>query len=237
MTGRARWLRICGTVLSVGLLTTGALLTAQSAGAITIPGTGGGRLGLEADGYPAHWTDMQPGDSVDWQVWPVLTGEPEAELTVEITRSGDLVQSADGLQLRLRSCAVPWQPPASAVPTDPQECAGGAGSTVVDGPMSAIAQNTILPLGRMTAGPGPYLLATFSIPSTIALTAQQQTDGWSGDFSFGFAAAGQTVTATPSGVIASTGIDPTGPILFGAGVILAGALLMLSRARNREATA
>jgi len=229
-----RWAHASTGVAAGLLIAAGALLAAQSAGAVTIPGTAGGRLSLEADSYPAHWTDVQPGDSVDWQLWPVLEGESGAELSLEITRSGDLVQTSDGLQLDLRSCPVPWQPAASAIPTAPQECAGGAGTTIVDGPMAAVPQNSSYLLGEMNAGPGPYLLATLSVPSTMVPSAQQQTDGWSADFSFGFAVAGQVVTVTPAGSLASTGIDPLGPILFGLGALLAGLVLAVSRLQARE---
>lgn len=216
-----------GIVIATLLVAGGALIAAQSAGAVQVPGTSGDHLTLEADSYPADWTSVQPGDAIDWQVWPVLTGEPDAALGLKIDRGGDLTATPDGLQLLLRMCPVPW----AGAPGN-LTCSGGAGTTIVNSPMMSIDPTHNYDLGTIDEGSGPYFLATLSIPSGMTISQQQAVQGWTGSFGFGFTASGELVTITPAGVLASTGVDPLGPLLIGAGILLGGALLTLSRARR-----
>lgn len=209
--------RIFGSLL---LAVVGSLIVTTPGNAVPIPGTGGRHLSLEADSYPAQWNEMSPGDSVDWQFWTVLSGQPDATLSVQITSSGDLAENSDGLRMLLRQCPIPWTE--SPAPTEPALCAGTPGSTVVDSPMASISPTTVYPLGEIRQGSGPYFLATLSIPAIMTLTQQQSMQGWEGNFALGLTAAGETATLGSDGGLAFTGADPTGFMLGGTGLLLGG---------------
>lgn len=219
-----RTLKLC---ISALLAIAGSVMIASPSNAVLIPGTGMHHLGLEADSYPAQWNEMSPGDSVDWQIWPVLSGQPDATLSLRIASSGDLTTTNDGLRLRLRSCPLPWS--AAPMSATPVFCSAGAGSTVVDSPMASIPSAKVYPLGEIEEGSGPYFLATLSIPVAMTLTRQHAIQGWSGSFAFGFSAAGETATLASDGTLASTGTSPFGPLLGGAGMVLGGLALATLR--------
>lgn len=212
------------------LVATGAVLVASSAPASADIISNGGALSLDATPGALADNSMAPGDTVYWPISANLDASTPGQLTLTILSNDPLATSAGGLEVALASCPDAWTIPSD--PTVAPTCDGGAGHTLIPTtPFADISSSTVWNLGQMSAVSSMPMIATISLPEDVPLSLQ----GTSGNLNFGFTALGDTENASPSDPakppLATTGIDPTGPILLGAGLLLAG--ITLGRLRSR----
>ncbi|WP_454704958.1 hypothetical protein [Schumannella luteola] len=180
-----------------------------------------GMLSLEASALPEWSQQMQPGDSVLWPISAMLEVSGHGELSVEIRHSGSLADDPQGLHLRLRECEREWIA---------DECPTGA-VTVVEGRLADIESGSVVDLGEIEPGGGPYFLAELSVPDTMPVELQ----GTDATIAFGFTASGDTATVTVPGGLPNTGANRLAPLAIGAGVVLVGLVLARQRVLRREA--
>jgi hypothetical protein len=216
--------------VSAVLVAAGAVLVASGVPASADIISNGGALSLDATPGALSDTSMAPGDTVYWPISAELDASTPGELTLQVLSSEPLATSAEGLEVSLASCPDAW-----TIPSDPSvapTCDGGAGHTLIPTTAFAdISSSKVWTLGDMSAVSTMPMMATISLPADVPASLQ----GTSGDLDFGFTALGDTENASPSDPagppLASTGVDPTGPIFLGAGLLLAG--LTLGRLRSR----
>lgn len=206
--------------VAAGLIATGAVLVATASSASADIITSGGVLSLDASPGALSDDTMAPGDTVYWPISADLNASTSGELSLRITSSGALASSSSGLRVSLASCPDAWSN--DPVPT----CDGGAGTTVIaQTAFSSINASKHWQLGSMAAVSQLPMMATISLPSDVPTTLQ----GTTATMNFGFTALGDTENASPSDpkppVLGLTGVDPTGPILLGLGLLLAGITL------------
>ncbi len=232
MSGLLRVLTVASFTAAGLMVAAGGILVATAANAEVVATTGNGILSLDA--APAILADdtMSPGDRIYWPITANLNAASAGHLTLKITSSDALATDTGGLRLAVASCPVPWTP--SGDPTVSPSCTGGLAVTVVaDTPLANVHASKIWNLGTMPRVSARNYLATISLPSSVPARLQ----GASGDLQFSFTALGDTVNAKPSDpggqTLAFTGLDPLGPALLAAGLLLAGFTLARVRSRAR----
>jgi hypothetical protein len=210
------------------LMAVGAVLVASAPQASADIITDGGALSLDA--APGVLTDdsMAPGDTIYWPISANLNASSSGSLTLQILSSQPLATDPNGLELQLASCPDAW-----TVPGDPSiapTCDGGAGTTIVPlTPFADISSTRHWDLGTLAAVSNLPMMATLSLPDNVPADLQ----GTSASVNFGFTALGDTENASPSDPVpplSVTGVDPTGPLLLGAGLLVAGVTLGRLRA-------
>jgi hypothetical protein len=221
-------------VAAAAMIGVGATLVATASSASADVITSGGVLSLDATPGTLADGTMAPGDTLYWPISANLDASTSGELSLQIRSSGALATSASGLRLSLFSCPDAWSN--DAIPT----CDGGAGHLLIaDTAFKSIDASKRWELGTMAAVSQMPMMATISLPPAVPTSLQDS----SATMNFGFTALGDTENATPSDprvpVLGFTGIDPTGPLLLGFGLLLAGATLGRLRvlARRRSAVA
>jgi hypothetical protein len=238
MTARHRLSAILGFGFAGALLASGATLVVSATAASADP-LSGGVLQLVATPGVLSNNAMAPGDTIYWPIDAKLDAATAGDLTLRITSSDALATDPGGLRLALASCPVDWTP--AVVPGDAPTCNGGSGTSVIpDTAFASLSASQVWDVGTVDAVSTTPLMATISLPGAVPSALQ----GASATVNFGFTALGDTVTASPSDprvrVLGLTGIDPTGPILLAAGLLLAGFTLARTRralvARDREAS-
>jgi hypothetical protein len=198
--------------------------------------TDGGALSLDAAPGVLSDDSMSPGDTIYWPISANLNATTSGKLTLQITSSQPLASDPGGLELQLASCPDAW-----TIPLDPSvapTCDGGAGTTILPlTPFANISPTKRWQLGTLEAVSNLPMLATLSLPSDVPADLQ----GESATVNFGFTALGDTENASPSDPVpplSITGVDPTGPLMLGVGLLLAGLTLgrlrILASRRSRE---
>jgi len=229
---------LIGFGVAAGLLAAGAVLVA-SAGVASADPISGGVLQLVATPGVLSKADLAPGDTIYWPVSADLNATTNGALTLQITSSQALATNPAGLRLALASCPVAWD--LTPTPADPPTCNGGAGTTIIpDSAFADISPTHTWDLGNVGAVSTTPMMATISLPDAVPSALQ----GASATVNFGFTALGDTENASPSDpkapVLGLTGVDPTGPALLAAGLLLAGFTLarvrtvIARRERNAE---
>lgn len=193
-----------------------------------------GRLVLRSDPASPQWTDMRPGDSVEWLIEASLTDVDEGSLSLQLSAEGELLD-AGAMTVHVQSCAVPFQRTGAEV-----GCAVG-GRTVL--PTSSLAQVTrensggysnVYDLAALHSGSPRHLLVSLSMSPSAD---QDATADASARIGIGLHAAGETPQA-PDGVLAVTGSDLVGDVLavalLGVGVTGLGLSLALWRSSRRR---
>ena len=226
---------LVGFGCAAALVVAGVVLVASATAASAAPLSGGVLQLVATPGVLADST-MAPGDHIYWPVTANLNASTEGTLTLQIFSSDALAADPAGLRLALASCPTAWVIPSD--PTVAPTCNGGAGTTIVpDTAFASISPTAVWHLGTIGAVSTTPMMATISLPGTVPSALQ----GASATINFGFTALGDTANASPSDpkvpILASTGIDPVGPILLAAGLLLAGLTLARLRAAQfrREA--
>jgi hypothetical protein len=237
MSVRHRVEAIVGFAVAAGLLATGAILVASAGPASAAPISGGVLQLVATPGVLSDQT-MAPGDTIYWPIDANLNATTTGELTLQITSSDLLATNPGGLRLALASCPVAWD--MSHTPAQPPTCNSGVGTTVIpDSAFANISASHVWDLGTVGAVSSTPMMATISLPGAVPSVLQ----GASASINFGFTALGDTANASPSDppvhVLGLTGVDPTGPALLAAGLLLAGFTLARVRAAlgRRERTA
>jgi hypothetical protein len=177
---------------------------------------------------------MAPGDNIYWPINVGLNASTSAHLTLKIVSSNLLATDPAGLRLALASCSAAWTMPSD--PTVAPTCTGGTEKPIIpEQPFAGIGASKVWDLGTIARVSSMPLMATISLAGTVPTTLQ----GAEGDMDFGFTALGTTVHADPSDppekILGHTGLDPVGPLLLAAGLLLAG--LTLARVRSRAGEA
>lgn len=101
--------RIASTVIAAGLLTTGALLTAQAAPPAFMRDDGDGDLYLLTPDATNQIGTLRPGESLDWAIGAGVEGEQTGMVMVSAMATGSLVEAEDSMTMTVRGCDVPWQ--------------------------------------------------------------------------------------------------------------------------------
>jgi hypothetical protein len=222
-----------GFLAAAVLATTGTLTLATSASAVIVPDTDG-VLSVDANTYPLFEDDVQPGETRYWSLTTMLDSDENGTLSLQLESDGVLASDPRALQLRFERCTAPWV--LSATPT----CAGTR-SVIVNQPLSQIDETLDRDLGTINPGTGPYFLAALSLPTQTPSEFMNQE----GTIGFGFTAQESTAiivipgdgddpSVTEGGGLARTGIDPLGPALLAAGLLLGGFILARQRTGRRE---
>jgi hypothetical protein len=214
---------------ATALVAVGAVLVASASSASADPISGGGVLQLVATPGVLADDSMAPGDTIYWPITADLNASTPGELSLRVESSDPLATSVAGLRLALASCPVAWVIPSD--PTIAPACRGGAGNILIpDTAFANISATEVWDLGTVAAVSTTPMMATISLPDTVPSALQ----GAAGTVDFGFTALGDTAHASPSDpsspVLGLTGVDPAGPILLAAGLLLAG----LTLARHRR---
>jgi hypothetical protein len=177
---------------------------------------------------------MAPGDTAYWPIAANLRASSSGALTLKITSSGLLAANSAGVHLTLARCRDAWS--TDPVPT----CDGGPGTVVIPSTAFAdISPSRVWNLGSMSAVSQLPMMASVSLPSSVPSTLQSTN----ASMTFTFTALGDTEKASPSDpkvpVLGLTGVDPTGPVFLGLGLLLAGLTLgrlrVLAGRRDAEA--
>jgi hypothetical protein len=232
MRARLRIEAWAGFGFAAALLAAGTLLVASAGSAFANPISGGVLQLVATPGVLAD-AAMAPGDTIYWPIDANLNASTPGELTLKIESSDALATNPAGLRLALASCPVAWS--TNSDPTVAPTCAGGSGSTIIpDSAFADITPTQVWDLGTVAAVSTTPMMATISLPGAVPSVLQ----GTSADINFGFTALGDTENASPSDprrhVLGLTGVDPTGPALLAAGLLLAG--ITLARVRSTLAS-
>ncbi len=219
---------LAGFGCSAALVAVGLVLVASASSASADPFSGGVLQLVATPGVLAD-RSMAPGDTIYWPITANLDASTPGKLSLQIDSSDALATNAGGLRLALASCPVAWTIPAD--PAVAPTCQGGPGTVLVPvTPFADISSTTAWPLGTMAAVSSMPMMATISLPGAVPAMLQ----GASGSVDFGFTALGDTEHASPSDpsgrVLGETGVDPTGPLLLAAGLLVAGITLARLRA-------
>ncbi len=229
MKGGARITALLGFATSGILVAGGAILVATASSASADPGSGGALSVVAAPTVLAD-NSMAPGDTIYWPINVGLNASTSGHLTLKVVSSNALATNPDGLRLALASCSVAWT--MSSDPTVAPTCAGGSEKTVIpEQPFASISATKVWDLGTIARVSTTPVMATISLAGAVPTELQ----GAEGDMDFGFTALGTTVHADPADppakVLGYTGVDPVGPALLAAGLLLAGFTLARVRAR------
>ena len=230
MRNGARMTALLGFATSGILVAVGAVLVAAagSASAGTVPD--GGSLSVVAAPTVLSDDSMSPGDTIFWPINVGLNASTSGHLTLKVVASNPLATDPAGLRLALDSCTVPWT--MGALATDPPTCAGTTKSIIPEQPFADISASKTWDIGTVARVSTLPMMATISLAGSVPTALQ----GAQGDMDFGFTALGTTVHADPADptvpILAHTGIDPVGPLLLAAGLLLAG--FTLARVRSRS---
>jgi hypothetical protein len=212
--------------VAAALVAVGGIMVASAPPASADIISDGGALSLDA--APGVLTDntMAPGDNIYWPISADLNASTSGKLTLQILSSQPLATNPKGLQLVLTSCPDAWTIPAD--PTVAPTCDGGPGTTII--PQTAFANISSTKrwnLGTRGAVSELPMMATLSLPADVPVSLQ----GANATVRFGFTALGDTEDASPSDPrLGETGVDPTGPLLLGLGLLVAGITLGRLRA-------
>lgn len=202
-----------------------ALAGAAHAAFVDVPSTDrAGHLVLSSDPYPAQFMDLSPGDVEYWAVKARLEDAARATLSLELRKSGELVEHPRGLEMEVDLCAVEWADLNSA-----PSCATGAQRIAVATPADDYAVSSpTFELEPLTADAPQFLLLSLAVADSAEARADATLMGLSGDMGVGLTAtafddipsargSGAT-TVTPS--LPATGFD--GRALAAVGGIAAG---------------
>ncbi len=219
-----------GVIFGVGIV---LVATAGSASAGTVPD--GGTLSVLAAPTVLSDESMSPGDNIYWPINVGLNASTSGHLTLKVVSSNPLATNPAGLHLALASCTVPWTMGTPA--TDPPTCSGTTTSIIPDQPFASISPTKVWDIGTVARVSTLPMIATISLAGSVPIELQ----GAQGDMDFGFTALGTTVHADPSDpavpILAHTGVDPLGPLLLAAGLLLAGfTLARVRRSASRNAS-
>lgn len=193
-----------------------------------------GRLVLRSDPASPQWTDMRPGDSVDWLIEASLADVDESSLSLQLSAEGDLLD-VGAMTVGVQSCAVPFQRTGAEL-----GCAAGVRTVL---PTSSLAQVTrensgaysdVYELAGLHSRSPRHLLVSLSVSPSADPKATADAAARIG---IGLHAAGETPPA-PDGTLAVTGSDLTADVLavalLGAGFIGLGMSLALWRSSRRR---
>lgn len=181
--------------------------------------------------------DLRPGESVYWQVGADLTENLAGSLVLELRKSGDLADHAEGLVVTIDRCSDAWTS-LDAVPL----CAADEHHVLVATPLDNLSnQSPIYDLAGIPLAHGKHLLVTLSL-NVAAGAAEEDLMGLSGEIGIGLTAAGLDLPAmpepagdvpgeAPGGALAATGIDVLALGLIALGAIGFGALAAARRRR------
>ncbi|MCS5498625.1 LPXTG cell wall anchor domain-containing protein [Cnuibacter physcomitrellae] len=206
-----------------------ALAGAAHAALIDVPPTGQpGRLVLSSDPYPAEFLDLSPGDAGYWEVGARIEGATKATLSLELRKSGDLVEYPRGLSMTVDVCAVEW----TGLDSMPV-CPTGAERITVATPENDYATSSpTFDLEPLTAAAPEYLLITLAVEDSPEARADQTLMGLTGDMAVGLtASAFDDVPVRPGGGGGGT-LPNTGGNLWALGAVgaLAAGLLGIGTA-------
>jgi hypothetical protein len=190
----------------------------------------GGILSFEVDQSGADGA-LEPGETRFWAIAPVLAAPGAARLSMRVFSEGELADTADGLQLAFRECAVPWQLGATESGGQPH-CPTGD-TAVLDAPFSAIGNEDTIALGTIDPGTGPYYLAAIGLPAATSnsTNAASATIGFSFDAMEAAASIVLPIGTGQPGRLATTGIDLVAPLALASGILALGFALVLNRRR------
>jgi hypothetical protein len=222
---------IAGFALATSLVIAGSILVAAAGSASADP-LSGGVLQLVATPGVLDDQAMAPGDVIYWPIAANLNASTTGTLSLKITSSDALATDPAGLRVALASCPVAWD--MSPTPALAPTCNGGTGSPILpETAFANISSTHVWSIGTMSAVSSMPMMATISLPSAVPSTLQ----GASASVNFSFTALGDTENASPSDppvhVLGLTGVDPTGPLLLAAGLLLGG--ITLARVRSTRA--
>lgn len=223
--------------VAAALLAAGGILVASAPPASADIISDGGALWLDAAPGVLSDDTMAPGDSIYWPISANLHASTSGKLTLQIISSKPLATNPNGLELALASCPDAWTIPSD--PTIAPTCDGGPGTTIIaPTPFAHISSTRHWKLGTLGAVSALPMMATLSLPADVPASLQ----GTAATVKFGFTALGDTLDASPSDPrLGETGVDPTGPLLLGLGLLLAGITLgrlrVLATRRTAEALA
>jgi hypothetical protein len=214
------WQRFLLAAASAIVLTGGALLLGQAANAalVDVPETGSpGRLVLSSDPTPAQFLELSPGDPSYWSVAARLDDADRAELSLELRKSGALVEHPRGLVMTVDRCDAPWEG-LDAGPGETPSCASGSAHVTTATPADDyVSSSPDFELRPLTAGSPEYLLITLSVEDSAAAMADDSLMGLLGEMGVGITAV--TIDGIPvppgppdgggggGGVLSNTGGD------------------------------
>jgi hypothetical protein len=212
-----------GFGFAVALIAAGATQVAAQPFASAAPISGGVLQLVATPGVLAD-SAMQPGDTIYWPIDANLNASTGGDLTLRITSSDALASDPAGLRLALARCSGSWN---TAV--TPPTCNGTITTIIPDTAFADIDPTHVWHLGKVNAVSSTPMIASIALPGSVPSSMQ----GASAAINFGFTALGDTEDASPSDpavhVLGLTGIDPTGPVLLCAGLLLGGLTLALVR--------
>ncbi|MEU8423271.1 signal peptidase I [Micromonospora sp. NPDC048835] len=176
-------------------------------------------LTLVSIGDQDRMTNLAPNEPVPWQVGVSAHTKQPGAVTIALSALGPLAVDPAGLQVMVAVCALRWVRGA---------CPTGQGEQVLaDGPATRLAAHPIT-ISSMRADQQRWVLVTASLLARS--TASGSADLILTATGFGDrATAGGTVGPLPR-----TGTNLWTPVLAGAGVLLAGLLLILATRRHRS---
>ena len=158
------------------LLAAGALLVAvgvaltgvhAASALMPVPQARDGLLRLEASAQPAWFDGIGPGETRYLRIAAHLEGAPSGAASLELRKDGELVEHSEGLELRLRSCSLPW----TAVPVDgvldvEPGCPGQAREITTAGPAHDYrSASPVWPLGQLDRASSKQLLLSVHLPA------------------------------------------------------------------------
>lgn len=132
-----------------------------------VPETGNtGQLVLWANPYPAHFT-LSATSPTTWRVSAEVTGDIDADLSMEVRRWGALAEHHEGLYIRVEYCTAPWNSPQPSSRSDVPYCTADHGEIVTVEPIGAprLATDAVYPLGSVEAGEYLHFLVTLWLGS------------------------------------------------------------------------
>jgi hypothetical protein len=210
-----------------------ALAGAANAALIDVPPTGTpGRLVLSSDPYPAEFLDLSPGDPGYWEVGARIENATKATLSLELRKSGQLVEHPRGLIMTVDVCSVEW----TGLDSSPS-CSTGAQRVTVATPEDDYTESSpTFDLAPITAGAPEYLLVTLAVEDSPEAMADTTLMGLTGDMGVGLTATAfddvPVKPVTPGGGTGGGGLANTGVNLWALGAVgaLAAGLLGIGTA-------
>ncbi|SCF21263.1 signal peptidase I [Micromonospora chokoriensis] len=175
-------------------------------------------LTLISIGDRDRMTNLAPDEPVPWQVGVSAHTRQPGTVSIALSALGPLAVDPDGLQLTVAVCAMRWVQ--GACPS------GQAEQVLAYGPAARVVAHPIT-ISAMRANQQRWVLVTASLLARSAVSGSADlvlTATGFGDR----ASAGGTVGPLPR-----TGTNLWTPVLAGAGVLLAGVLLILATRRHR----
>lgn len=196
--------------VSCAALAVGGLMLAGAAHAalIDVPPTGTpGRLVLSSDPYPAEFLELSPGEPGYWEVGARLEDATRATLSLELRKSGQLVEHPRGLTMTVDLCSVEWTGLDSA-----PVCATGAQRIAVATPADDYTTSSpTFELEPLRSDRPEYLLVTLAVEDSAEAMADTSLMGLTGDMAVGLTAtAFDDVPVKPVNPGGGSGTRPSG---------------------------